>query len=438
MCEGPFLKRFPTPFPFSYGDPGDGGWVTPVAHLAYDPFGQEVPEYSSFASGSGFLFENTGKFFDQETGLEYHSDPRTGVPGRWYSPALERWMSADPTGLAAGPNPFEYANNSPMNFVDPSGLASEGDVPPLTDSEKDFLDLREQYWCGDEDESDAAQRELASRFHIKDEADMDALAWMINDGIPSPPGWPDKSPWSPPPSSHQTPAPAAPSHHASGVAYGGPVVTNSPAANGGEKSEFDVMGEARADALFRLGLGLDGWSEYRHSFDAPGAGSDIKAFVGGYSMAASLPFMLATDGLGAGEFLAADAGADFGGGAADVSANASESGTGLVPMEDASYYGGTLRNIAGYEVAGSSGLVGNTYNMNIWGLYSTTDSEGLFSLANAIRNEASAAGALDVSITGNAIINQSIMNVSPTMAARLGFDIELVNSETIILRGSVP
>jgi hypothetical protein len=47
-----------------------------------------------------------------------------------------------------------------------------------------------------------------------------------------------------------------------------------------------------------------------------------------------------------------------------------EAGEALVPMADAAY-AGTIRTIAGYEVAGNAGVVGSTYNLNIWGLYAT-------------------------------------------------------------------
>jgi hypothetical protein len=58
-------------------------------------------------------------------------------------------------------------------------------------------------------------------------------------------------------------------------------------------------------------------------------------------------------------------------------------------MANATFNTGTIRTVAGYEVAGNAGLVGQTYNVNVWGLYATENSQGLFSLANALRAEAS-------------------------------------------------
>jgi hypothetical protein len=64
---------------------------------------------------------------------------------------------------------------------------------------------------------------------------------------------------------------------------------------------------------------------------------------------------------------------------------------------------------------------GSINNLNIWGLYATEGNEGLGALANARKAEASAAGASNISITGNAIINPGIANMNPAIAARFGF-----------------
>jgi hypothetical protein len=109
----------------------------------------------------------------------------------------------------------------------------------------------------------------------------------------------------------------------------------------------------------------------------------------------------------------------------------------LQPMADAAFQTGTIRTIAGYEVAGNAGLVGSTYNMNIWGLYATEDSQGLSALVNGFNAEASAAGATDISITGNAIINPGIANMNPAIAARYGFSFTQINPTTILLQGPV-
>jgi len=117
--------------------------------------------------------------------------------------------------------------------------------------------------------------------------------------------------------------------------------------------------------------------------------------------------------------------------------NASASSTALEPMANAAFNTGTIRTIAGYEVAGNAGLVGTSYNVNIWGLYATENSEGAFSFVNTLNSEARAAGASQISITGTSVINPSLFNMSPAVAGRLGFQFTQVNPTTILLQGAV-
>lgn len=72
----------------------------------------------------------------------------------------------------------------------------------------------------------------------------------------------------------------------------------------------------------------------------------------------------------------------------------------LQPLEDPAYVTGTIRNVAGYELGENAGLAGNTYNVNLWGLYATENAQGPLALINALNGEARAAGASQISITG--------------------------------------
>jgi RHS repeat-associated protein len=76
----------------------------------YEPFGK-----TSFAgSSNSSSYQYTGRENDS-TGLYYYR-------ARYYHPALQRFISEDPLGFAAGdPNLYAYTGNSPTNFTDPSG-----------------------------------------------------------------------------------------------------------------------------------------------------------------------------------------------------------------------------------------------------------------------------------------------------------------------------
>lgn len=73
------------------------------------PWGQEPTD-------TGFIlrYRMGQQEYDQETGL-YHMGPR------YYDPALGRWLSEDPVGIAGGINLYAYAGNDPVNGRDPSG-----------------------------------------------------------------------------------------------------------------------------------------------------------------------------------------------------------------------------------------------------------------------------------------------------------------------------
>jgi len=56
-----------------------------------------------------------GLAYDDVTGLQYHR-------ARYYSPDMGRFLSVDPMGMAGGINIYAYARNSPLQFVDRTGL----------------------------------------------------------------------------------------------------------------------------------------------------------------------------------------------------------------------------------------------------------------------------------------------------------------------------
>jgi len=86
-----------------------------VAQYKYKPWGVD----SGSAPGTvPNPFRFAARQLDTETGLYY-------MRARYYDPALGRFVSEDPLGLAAGINPYAYAGNSPVNSRDPSGEGVE-------------------------------------------------------------------------------------------------------------------------------------------------------------------------------------------------------------------------------------------------------------------------------------------------------------------------
>jgi RHS repeat-associated protein len=76
----------------------------------YEPFGKT----STTGAANSSSYQYTGRENDA-TGLNYYR-------ARYYQPQLQRFISEDPIGFAAGdPNLFGYAGNSPTNYRDPTG-----------------------------------------------------------------------------------------------------------------------------------------------------------------------------------------------------------------------------------------------------------------------------------------------------------------------------
>ena len=93
------------------------GQSTVTATFTYSAFGSMVE--STGASDASFRFLGE---------MQYLTDNTTGllcVRRRSYSPLLSRWLTEDVIDENTGESPYEYASNSPLNNVDPSGMLSE-------------------------------------------------------------------------------------------------------------------------------------------------------------------------------------------------------------------------------------------------------------------------------------------------------------------------
>jgi RHS repeat-associated protein len=80
-------------------------------YYAYSAYG----EVAVLGPDGGNSLQYTGRENDG-TGLYFYR-------ARYYDPVLKRFVSEDPVGIEAGLNLFSYVDNSPLNFIDPTGEA---------------------------------------------------------------------------------------------------------------------------------------------------------------------------------------------------------------------------------------------------------------------------------------------------------------------------
>ncbi|WP_394828801.1 RHS repeat-associated core domain-containing protein [Pendulispora albinea] len=91
-------------------------------NIQYHPYGTVDSDYRPERWGAHREpYQFTGKESDTAVGLTYFG-------ARYYSPALARWMSADPLTVHAAMgdmNPYAYVGGSPLDRTDPVGLCDE-------------------------------------------------------------------------------------------------------------------------------------------------------------------------------------------------------------------------------------------------------------------------------------------------------------------------
>jgi RHS repeat-associated protein len=105
-------------------------------------------EYGNPASTNTGRFQYTGQAWLSELGLYYYK-------ARMYSPALGRFLQADPAGYAAGPNRYEAMGGDPVNSADPSGMENDAvdqrivqEIPRIDSPDLTLTGWRSSDWMG--------------------------------------------------------------------------------------------------------------------------------------------------------------------------------------------------------------------------------------------------------------------------------------------------
>ncbi len=102
-----------------------------IDQIDYDAWGNITNETNK---ANGDRYKYASGQYDAVLGMTLYAHNSTG---RWYMASNGNWLNADPTGLAAGPNPYDYVGNNPTNATDPSGLI-EGAAPAIRNDQLEY------------------------------------------------------------------------------------------------------------------------------------------------------------------------------------------------------------------------------------------------------------------------------------------------------------
>jgi RHS repeat-associated protein len=98
-----------------------------VEQIDYSPWGQSTISLGAAVADTNRLQWKGLRWENDSTQLYY-------VRSRWYDPTQRRFVSEDPLGLDAGVNDYVFADNDPVNGMDPSGLCSVKEQDPNDDN----------------------------------------------------------------------------------------------------------------------------------------------------------------------------------------------------------------------------------------------------------------------------------------------------------------
>jgi hypothetical protein len=358
---------------------------TVVADQAYTPYGEI---YNIFGANNG----QYQVFGDTIADLA----PSTTTPIMWDTPNRElsytgRWLSPDPAGV--GWNQYAYPTN-PNSFSDPSGLTPGGRTGPTCLIARPF-----------DANGGGAQGNGCS-----------APPTPYNGGEGSDPfggtgqGYTDCDAGDCGPSS-------IPTGTESVGADSGSTTASGPACDAVCSSAFDglfALQNTISTILGWLGEGMQAVADSDLNQEAGCGDGTLNCFA--------LLGTIDTTGL-------IGSGLNVGG---DL-----EVSNGMALAPDLTSSSAMFQNLAGYNLAGSWGMVGDTYTMNISIISSTPGAaQGGQALTDALVSQAQAAGATSISVTGNMVTRAGFFNQS--YMESFGWSWQQINSSTIQLTMPLP
>lgn len=119
--------------PFAMSGPGPAGMEIKWKR-EFEPFGKSLGARVSLAFEPGFRFPGQWEYSDSGdlTGNTTVFDKINALEDNWNRTYAQRWgryTQPDPIGLRGGINLFSYAEQNPLNRVDPRGLSCSKDCP---------------------------------------------------------------------------------------------------------------------------------------------------------------------------------------------------------------------------------------------------------------------------------------------------------------------
>ncbi|MFV0536236.1 MAG: RHS repeat domain-containing protein [Dysgonomonas sp.] len=348
-----------------------------VQHIEYVPFGEVFIEERNNTWNTPYLFN--AKELDEETGLYYYG-------ARYYDPRTSIFISVDQLVEQTG-TPYQYCYQNPVKYIDPNGMAPDGGgdgggrILPRTE-------FKQHGGSWYRNVGVFAYNSLASFTNIPydiGESLIQESKFIYNNGV---------------------------------GAYLG---NNASAVSNGVSSTYNYLASNSGSQILS-----NEWNGFKNTMTDPYAWANA---VGSSAWMFTPVKAVGSGGKALAPTIKTPA-INVGPPASSIAVKTSNS---LVHLGEETLRQGAFNGVkivAGYEVWGTKGLVGNTFNMNIFYLENTGLGTNMVRFLRTMENEAISAGASKISIYGSSVINPRLLNNGAV--SRLGYTYEEIGQSVIL------